>query len=246
MSSKSDFIFGRQVGAGTYGLVWQALRRLDGKTYAVKELDLTCLDKQTVLGLQHMHNKGVLHRDIKSLNLLLDANNTVKIADLGIATVVSSPKGFASTLVGTPYYLSPELCEGKPYNEKSDIWAVGVVLYECCTGRYPFDGQSQAALVLKITAGQYAAVTGYSADLHSLIKRCLTHSPDRRPSTDRILTLPAVRAKAHQLGIELPKSGYTSKAVIPPQGPPACTTKAPRYTSGKPCMFFCYAYSVMN
>lgn len=57
--------------------------------------------------------------------------------------VVSSPKGFASTLVGTPYYLSPELCEGKPYNEKSDIWAVGVVLYECCTGRYPFDGQSQ-------------------------------------------------------------------------------------------------------
>ena len=57
--------------------------------------------------------------------------------------VVSSPKGFASTLVGTPYYLSPELCEGKPYNEKSDIWALGVVLYECCTGRYPFDAQSQ-------------------------------------------------------------------------------------------------------
>ncbi|KAL3142029.1 hypothetical protein ABBQ32_004664 [Trebouxia sp. C0010 RCD-2024] len=209
MSSKSDFIFGRQVGAGTYGLVWQALRRLDGKTYAVKELDLTCLDKQeqrdcvqeirllsdlespyiikyfdsfldqghvyivtefaskgsvhdliskykgqvpedicwklaiqTVLGLQHMHNKGVLHRDIKSLNLLLDANKSIKIADLGIATVVSSPKGFASTLVGTPYYLSPELCEGKPYNEKSDIWALGVVLYECCTGRQPWFSRS--------------------------------------------------------------------------------------------------------
>lgn len=57
--------------------------------------------------------------------------------------VVSSPKGFAKTMVGTPYYLSPELCEGKPYNEKSDIWALGVVLYECCTGKYPFVGQSQ-------------------------------------------------------------------------------------------------------
>lgn len=57
--------------------------------------------------------------------------------------VVSSPKGFAKTLVGTPYYLSPELCEGKLYNEKSDIWALGVVLYETCTGKYPFDAQSQ-------------------------------------------------------------------------------------------------------
>ncbi|DBB04351.1 TPA: hypothetical protein ACH3X1_012838 [Trebouxia sp. C0004] len=158
---------------------------------------------QTTLGLQHMHQKGILHRDVKSLNLLLDANRQVKIADLGIATVLSSPKGFAETLVGTPYYLSPELCEGKPYNEKSDIWALGVVLYECCTGTYPFDAQSQASLLLKIVAGHYAAIAGYSADLRSLIKRCLTQSPDRRPNTDRILNLPVVRAKAKQLGIDL-------------------------------------------
>lgn len=68
--------------------------------------------------------------------------------------VVSSPKGFAKTLVGTPYYLSPELCEGKPYNEKSDIWALGVVLYESCTGKYPFDAQSQVGFAA-ITYGLF-------------------------------------------------------------------------------------------
>ena len=62
--------------------------------------------------------------------------------------MVSSPKGFAKTLVGTPFYISPELCEGKPYNEKSDIWALGVVLYECCTGKFPFDAQSQVTVAL--------------------------------------------------------------------------------------------------
>ncbi|DBA78119.1 TPA: hypothetical protein ACH3X2_008092 [Trebouxia sp. C0005] len=295
-SSLEDFTFNNRLGTGTYGTVWQAVRKQDGRTYAVKELDLRYLQKQeqaecirevkvlsdldspyiikffdsfldqgklyivtefaskgsvhelinkfkgqvpedicwkmliqTTLGLQHMHQKNILHRDIKSLNLLLDTNRQVKIADLGIATVLSSPKGFAKTLVGTPYYLSPELCEGKPYNEKSDVWALGVVLYECCTGTYPFDAQSQASLLLKIMAGHYAAIVGYSADLRSLLKRCLTQSPDRRPNTDRILNLPVIRAKAKQLGIDLPEpsnaSGshaHSSSAVQAPKYHPVC------------------------
>ncbi len=57
--------------------------------------------------------------------------------------ILSTHTNFAKTIVGTPYYLSPELCEDKPYNEKSDVWALGVVLYECCVQRHPFDADNQ-------------------------------------------------------------------------------------------------------
>jgi len=73
-------------------------------------------------GLHHIHQLKVLHRDIKSENIFLDAAGNAKIGDLGVAKVMSSQVDFAKTLVGTPYYLSPELCENKPYNHKSDIW----------------------------------------------------------------------------------------------------------------------------
>ena len=66
-----------------------------------------------------------------------------KIGDLGVARHMSTHTCFAKTVIGTPYYLSPELCEDRPYNQKSDVWALGVVLYECCTGKHPFDGQCQ-------------------------------------------------------------------------------------------------------
>lgn len=59
--------------------------------------------------------------------------------------ILSANTNFAKTIVGTPYYLSPELCEDKPYNEKSDVWALGVVLYECCTQKHPFDADNQAS-----------------------------------------------------------------------------------------------------
>ena len=63
------------------------------------------------------------------MNVFLSRENTVRIGDLGVAKVLNSTAGYANTMVGTPYYLSPELCEDKPYNSKSDIWALGCVLY---------------------------------------------------------------------------------------------------------------------
>ena len=76
--------------------------------------------------------------------------------------ILSTNTNFAKTIVGTPYYLSPELCEDKPYNEKSDVWALGVVLYECCTQRHPFDADNQ---VSRKSSLEYVTLnTGFSSE----------------------------------------------------------------------------------
>ena len=77
---------------------------------------------QSAMGLRHIHASNVLHRDIKSENIFLDARGNAKIGDLGVAKVMTAHADFARTLVGTPFYLSPELCENKPYNRKTDVW----------------------------------------------------------------------------------------------------------------------------
>ena len=102
---------------------------------------------QTASGLHHLHSRKVLHRDLKAKNLFLAADG-VKIGDLGVARLLGASTEFASTVVGTPYYLSPELCENAPYNEKSDVWALGVVLYEMLALRRPFEARNQGALRL--------------------------------------------------------------------------------------------------
>ena len=93
------------------------------------------------MALAHLHTRRerVIHRDVKSLNLMLadrgGLDGGVKVGDFGIARVLSRDTHFAKTRLGTPLYISPEVCEDKPYNEKSDIWSLGVVLYEMMTGR---------------------------------------------------------------------------------------------------------------
>ena len=96
------------------------------------------------LGLLYLHTNKVLHRDIKTINVFLTKDNQVKIGDLGVAKVLNQTANMAFTVVGTPYYLSPELCQERPYNHKSDIWSLGCVLYELCTFKHPFEATSQA------------------------------------------------------------------------------------------------------
>jgi NIMA (never in mitosis gene a)-related kinase len=91
------------------------------------------------LGLHYLHSNKILHRDIKTINMFLGKDDKVKIGDLGVAKMLNQTANFAHTVVGTPYYLSPELCEEKPYNHKSDIWSLGCVLYELCTFKHPFE-----------------------------------------------------------------------------------------------------------
>ena len=161
---------------------------------------------QALLGLRHVHSKKIIHRDMKSLNLFFDAEDNVLVGDLGIAKVLSPNTMFARTIVGTPYYLSPELCEDKPYNEKSDVWALGVVLYEMCTGgKHPFDAQNEGALIRKIMKGVYAPLPAgkFSSQLSDVLKLCLTMDHRQRPDTAALLANTAIGSRARSLGIEL-------------------------------------------
>ncbi|XP_040122942.1 serine/threonine-protein kinase Nek3 isoform X5 [Oryx dammah] len=92
---------------------------------------------QMCLGVNHIHKKRVLHRDIKSKNVFLTQDGKVKLGDFGSARLLSSPMAFACTYVGTPYYVPPEIWENMPYNNKSDIWSLGCILYELCTLKHP-------------------------------------------------------------------------------------------------------------
>uniref|UniRef100_A0A8C3Q5W8 non-specific serine/threonine protein kinase n=1 Tax=Geospiza parvula TaxID=87175 RepID=A0A8C3Q5W8_GEOPR len=147
---------------------------------------------QISLGLKHIHDKKILHRDVKAQNIFLSNNGKVaKLGDFGIARQLNSTTEFAHTCVGTPYYLSPEICENRPYNNKTDIWSLGCVLYELCALKHPFQGNSLHELVLKICRGCFQPVSpNYSYDLRILISQLFKISPRDRPSINSVLRKP--------------------------------------------------------
>lgn len=147
---------------------------------------------QISLGLKHIHDRKILHRDIKTQNIFLSKNGSVaKLGDFGIARILSNSMELARTCVGTPYYLSPEICQNKPYNNKTDIWSLGCVLYELCTLRHPFEGNNLHQLVLKICQAHFTPISSrFSSDLQSLIAQLFKVSPRDRPSINSILKRP--------------------------------------------------------
>ncbi|XP_068277643.1 serine/threonine-protein kinase Nek3 isoform X2 [Nyctibius grandis] len=143
---------------------------------------------QMCLGVKHIHDKRVLHRDIKSKNVFLTQNGKVKLGDFGSARLLAHPVSYACTYVGTPYYVPPEIWESMPYNNKSDIWSLGCILYELCTLRHPFQANSWKHLILKICKGSYNPLPShYSYELHYLIKQMFKRNPKNRPSASTIL-----------------------------------------------------------
>ncbi|XP_041862500.1 serine/threonine-protein kinase Nek1 isoform X2 [Melanotaenia boesemani] len=151
---------------------------------------------QICLALKHVHDRKILHRDIKSQNIFLTKDGTIQLGDFGIARVLNSTVELARTCIGTPYYLSPEICENKPYNNKSDIWALGCVLYEMCTLKHAFEAGNMKNLVLKIIRGSYPPVSvHYSQELRSLLAQLFKRNPRERPSVSSILDKPSLSCR---------------------------------------------------
>ena len=151
---------------------------------------------QMCLAMKHVHDRKVLHRDLKAQNVFLMQSGVVKLGDFGIAKVLSSTAEKAKTVVGTPYYLSPEIIENKPYNFKSDVWSMGVLLYQLCTLKPPFDASSIHFLALKIVRGAYPPIPPhFTKDLKTLVAQMLSIDPMKRPTFSKILRMPFIKSR---------------------------------------------------
>ena len=157
---------------------------------------------QTSLGLSHIHQQNILHRDIKAKNIFLNKSLDVKIGDLGIAKILQNTV-HARTFIGTPYYISPELCKDLPYDNKSDVWALGCVLYEMVMLKHPFDAETQLDLYTKIINDDYDEVDDYySKGLVGFIEMMLQKDYKKRPGIEEVIVMDVFQKKMKELGIK--------------------------------------------
>ena len=179
------------------GDLYQYIEKNKKKKIKLKEKTIWQIFIQMILGLYSIHKKKILHRDLKSQNIFLTKELNIKIGDFGVSKRLIQTN-FAKTFIGTPYYLSPEICMEKPYNDKSDVWAIGCILYELCCFKYPFDAKSQGALLLKILNNEPEKIDTnfYSKDLQNMINLLLNKNSELRPGCSDILKMKIVLENA--------------------------------------------------
>jgi len=150
-------------------------RRAKSETF-FEEHEVIDLFVQIVMALHYVHQKHILHRDLKTQNIFITkardgSMGLVKLGDFGIAKVLEGSYAAASTVIGTPYYMSPEVCQGQQYGYMSDVWALGCILYEICALQQAWNGSNLLGLVYKIVQERQPPLPDlYSAELKGLVR----------------------------------------------------------------------------
>ena len=173
---------------GVYYIVMELIEGITLKEYIAKKGKLsikeaTSIAIQVSMGLEAAHNHGIVHRDVKPQNIIISTDGKVKVTDFGIARAASS-NTISSNVMGSVHYSSPEQVRGGYSDEKSDIYSLGITLYEMVTGRVPFDGDTTVAIAIKhlqeemVPPSVYAEELPYS--LEQIILKCTQKSVNRR------------------------------------------------------------------
>lgn len=150
---------------------------------------------QTASSLMYIHDKKILHRDLKTQNIFIARGNIVQLGDFGISKVLEKTDQFATTVTGTPYYMAPEICTNQPYTFKSDIWSLGCVLYELCTLKHAFAADSLLSLVYQIVRGNFPPIPTdtFSKGMSDLVNSLLVREQTQRPSLRQVFQMPYVQ-----------------------------------------------------
>merc|ERR1719401_2755236 len=155
---------------------------------------------QMTLGLKYLHKQQIIHRDMKPHNVFLTKDKDLRIGDFGISKTLGGRSVVVEQTIGTPFYLSPEICKEKLYSFASDIWALGVILFELASLRVPFEAQNIPTLVKKITSGSVPQIPeAYSTELRKIISRLLQHDHTCRPTAADIVHTNFIRSEMHRM-----------------------------------------------
>jgi serine/threonine-protein kinase len=182
-----------------YEIAYMAMELLDGSDlakYTKKENllptpEIVRIVSSVASALDYAHANGIVHRDIKPANIMILTNGEVKVADFGIARVMATSKTQTGVVLGTPSYMSPEQIAGKKVDGRSDLFSLGVVLYELISGEKPFNGDSIATLMYNITTTAPQAIQELSPDLPDamagIVEKLLAKDVEARYQTGKAL-----------------------------------------------------------
>jgi serine/threonine-protein kinase len=224
---------------GTYFFV---MEEVDGTSFLKRWRKIPIAERLRILAgvadaLDYAHHQGVIHRDVKPANILLTAGDQPKLSDFGLSLLADAAADETGTARGTPHYMSPEQSRGKKLDYRSDLYALGIILYECVTGAPPFSGASLAIMAQHVNVAPEPPRTKAPecpAELEALILQLLEKDPAKRPASGAEVAARLreflARAGGGGAPAATPPAG-SPVAAVPPVAPPAVSPSSPPATA---------------